>query len=133
MRGNLFTEIGSKNLTRCSIARRTVAAADSLTTISRLNGAAVVTFQRHVIRSEGHSDEAAGFAGTIGIERPKNLQDDATVFIGSCKGLLRELREFQSVCSELDFRNPPPGYAGMRAGTGKFYRSGTELGLSEED
>jgi hypothetical protein len=127
-----------------------LAADDSAATISCLNSASVVAFLRHVVRCEGHSDEltAAGESGKskfrnmpwwdnsiwlpVELEHPGNLKDDATVFVGSCMALLRELRELQEV-SQLQLGVPPEGYEEMRADIRIFYRSNAALQLVDAD
>lgn len=120
-------------------------------TISCLNGASVVEFLRHVVRCEGYSDELFGFAAgesgkskyrnmpwwdysiwlPIELDRPGNLEDDPTVFVGSCVALLRELHHLQEI-SQVQLGIAPEGYGKMRAEIQKFYQSGDTFQLTDE-
>jgi hypothetical protein len=126
-------------------------AEENSVTISCLNGASVVLFLRHVVRCEGYSDEFAGLtAGENGESQyknmpwwdnsvwlpaeisPGNLEDDPTVFIGSCAALLGELRKLQEV-SQLQLGVAPEGFEEMRADIRKIYRSQPTFQLNDED
>jgi hypothetical protein len=129
-----------------------LAADDSAATISCLNSASVVAFLRHVVHCEGHSDELTGFAAgesgkskfrnmpwwdnsiwlPVELEHSGNLKDDATVFVGSCKALLRELRELQEV-SQLQLGASPEGYEEMRTDIRRFYSSNATIQLTDAD
>jgi hypothetical protein len=131
--------------------REWLVAEENSATISCLNGASVVAFLRHVVRCEGHSDEFAGLTARENGESqyknmpwwdnsvwlpaeisPGNLEDDPTVFIGSCVALLGELRKLQEV-SQLQLGIAPEGYEKMRADIRQFYRSETAFQLDDED
>jgi hypothetical protein len=151
--------LGMEDSLRAHLAGRSVeqdleawlAAEEDSGTICCLNSESVVAFLRHVVRCEGHSDEFAGFAaGESGESKyknmpwwdnsvwlpaevgPGNLEDDSTVFIGSCVALLRELRELQEV-SPLQLGVAPAGYDEMRADIRKFYRSEPTFQLDDVD
>jgi hypothetical protein len=128
------------------------AAEDRIATICCLNIASVMVFLRHVVRCDGHSDEEvvlrAGEHGETNyrnmpwwdnsvwlpaeFERPGNLEDDPTTFIGSCFALLRELDNLQKV-SDLQLGIAPHRYQEMRADITSFYRSNTWSRLTDED
>jgi hypothetical protein len=123
-----------------------------IATICCLNIASVVVFLRHVVRCGGHSNETLGFrAGERGetkyrnmpwwdnsvwlpteLANPGNLKDDPTTFVGSCVGLLRELKALQEE-SDLRLGTVPSGYEDMRADIEHFYRSNIALRLTNED
>jgi hypothetical protein len=132
--------------------QRWLAAEHGDTTICCLNGASVGEILRHVIRCEGYSDEGTGFvAGQSGkskfrnmpwwdhsiwlpieLDRPGNLQDDPTIFVGSCMALLRELRDLREI-SQFQLGNAPEGYQEMRADIRKFYHSSAMFRLTDAD
>ena len=128
-----------------------LAAEDDIAMICCLNLASVRVFLLHVAHCEGYSNGNAWFAAWesgkskygnmpfwdtsiwLPVEiAPGNLEDDSTVFVGSCLALLRELGELQKI-SQLHLGVAPKGYEEMRVDTREFYRSHGALQLDEAD
>jgi len=125
---------------------------DTIAAISCLNGADVMEFLRHAAQLEGYTDEDTGFAaGECGklngknfpwwdnslwlpleFDNPGGLDDDPTIFVGSCQRLIAELDELKRT-SPLQLGDVVTEYFDMRADFLKFVRSNTELVLRTED
>ena len=120
---------------------------DTIVALSSLNSASVLEFLRHSIAVEGFVDEGAGFrAGEkgellknfpwwdnavwlpIGFEDVGVLDDDATLFVGSCQSLISELDALNQK-SPIKMDQIVPSYENMRADFESFVSDGDELGL----
>jgi len=125
---------------------------ENVATLCFLNIASLVLFLDHVAVVEGYPASNIAFAaferGESGFKNfpwwvnsiwlpfdfePRgNLEDEPTLFVGSCQGLLRELTDLKQR-SPLGLGSAPNGYERMRQDIRAFYREDTTLQLDDSD
>jgi hypothetical protein len=125
---------------------------EQVATLDFLNVASLVAFLEHVGVVEGYPDRDKALAAfergdsrlknipcwensiwlPFELDRAGTLEDDPTLFVGSCPALLRELTDLQQR-SPLGLGASPDGYERMRQDIRAFYRDSTPFQLDDAD